>query len=255
MMKGLASEQLSPGHQEWEANLPRNSSNTSVSEYTGESQISRRQILKLEGTRDCKEERDTCNIVVSWGLAGKPGSVQMKSGISGMNWRKRASPSGFQELSTGRTKAGTWHQQERHKRGPAGPWPQALLWDPSGVLGPQQAWVAVGTAAEGTGSGCSHDGRALPCAQMSPSPNGLSSSCPCCPSLQLVSSLSPAVPIQSLTTVPQSPHPPNYTAARLFPLLPLLPWLFLSCRPHLTTCVKGEMLVGWQHLQCLGHPH
>lgn len=49
-------------------------------------------------------------------------------------------------------------------------------------------------------------------------------------------------------------NPSNSTEALPFPLLPLLPWLFLSRSPHLTVCVKGEMPVGWLHLQCLGHP-
>ena len=85
---------------------------------------------------------------------------------------------------------------------------------PGSALGPQQGpgtpvgLCGVGTAAEGTRSGCSHCGRGLPCAQMSPALNGRSSPRPRCPSLQLVPSLSPAVHIQSLATVPTFPSSP-----------------------------------------------
>lgn len=61
-MKEVPSDQLSSGHWEWEACLPSNSSNTLVSEYTEGIQISRSHVVSLEGTRDCKEERDGCSI-------------------------------------------------------------------------------------------------------------------------------------------------------------------------------------------------
>lgn len=53
-----------------------------------------------------KREMDAA-LLVSWGLAGKPVSVHMPSGISGMYWRKKAWPSRVQGLSAGRVKAET----------------------------------------------------------------------------------------------------------------------------------------------------
>lgn len=79
---------------------------------------------------------------------------------------------------------------------------------PGSALGCQRARAAVGTAAESSRNGGSHCGRGLPCAQMSPTLNRISSPCPCCPSLHPVPSLSPAVHIQSLATVATFPSSP-----------------------------------------------
>lgn len=91
---------------------------------------------------------------------------------------------------------------------------------PGSALGPQRTGVVVGTAAEGTRSRFSHCSRGLPCVQMSPVLKGLSSPWPCCPSLWLVPSLSSAIHVQSLSTVPTFPSSP---------LIPQQPCLSLCC--------------------------
>lgn len=118
----------------------------------------------------------------------------------------------------------------RAQKGPS--WSLAL----GSALGPQRTGVVVGTAAEVTWSHFSHCSRGLPHIQVSPALKGLSSPCPCCPSLCLVPSLSPAVHVQSLSTVPTFPSSP------LIPQQPLL-LLLLFSHPHLPTCAKREMLV------------
>lgn len=220
-----------------------------MSEYTEGSQVSRRQVLSLEGTRDGREERDGCSI------ARFMGTSRETSLSSYAKWDCRnvlEEKSLAQQCSKTVCRKGQSRNVAPERRAQKGaqlqPGPGLGSGMPAGSCGSrdssrgqqerlQPLWQRPSLCSDVPHS--EQNFFPLPLLPFSPPGPLPVTSCPYSKPRH-----SGHVPLIS----------PNSPAALPFPLLPRLPWLFLSSRPHRTTCSKGEVLVGWWHLQDRGDP-